>query len=490
MKQLINAFIVLWGAVLMAGSADAAAPQHLTEADAWHLLTRTGFTPSPSEVKPWVGMSAQDAVDKLLREAKAARTLHPPPAFTAELIRPPYNKLANDEERKAARKQAREDAMALGAWWLQEMRDSPAPLAERMVLFWHNHFATSMQKVQQPQGMFIQQQLIRQQALGSFRDLLHGMARDPAMLVYLDGASNRAQAPNENFAREVMELFTLGEGQYTERDIKEAARAFSGWTVDRQQWIALYRPRQHDDGPKTLFGRTAAFETDGALDQMLAQPAAARFITVKLWREFVSPMPDAATVDRVAKRLRDGGWHIDTALRDLLLSDAFWAPEARASLIKSPVELAVGTLRQFGIQLDSAVPLERVSAKLGQALFYPPNVKGWPGYTDWINSTSLLERKRFTERLFRALDTGPAMGGAVNMGGMAGPTAQRFGMRFDADGWLRPLGAWADREPDAPARQRIETALLAAPLVNPVPPGSVGVPYLRAISLDPAFQLK
>ncbi|HZE90386.1 MAG TPA: DUF1800 domain-containing protein [Rhizobacter sp.] len=481
MKLRIFGFIVLWGTAWGAGSAWAAAPQHLSEGDAWHLLTRTGFTPSPAEVKPWVGMSASDAVDKLLRDAKAARTIHPPPAFTTEPIRPPYNRLSSDEDRKAARQQARQDAIELGAWWLQEMRDSPTPLAERMTLFWHNHFATSMQKVQQPQGMFIQQQLLRQQALGSFRELLHGVARDPAMLIYLDGATNRAQAPNENFAREVMELFTLGEGQYSEHDIREAARAFSGWTVDRQQWHSQFRPRLHDDGPKILLGRSARFDMDGALDQMLAQPAAARFIAGKLWREFVSPTPDAAALDRIAQRFRDGGWHIDSALRDLLLSDAFWAPESRAALIKSPVELTVGSLRQFDIQLDSAMPLERVSAKLGQVLFYPPNVKGWPGYTDWINSSTLLERKRFTERLFRALDTGPVIAS------MAGP---RFGMHFDADGWLRPLGAWADREPDGAARQRIETALLAAPLVNPVPAGSVGLPYLRAISLDPVFQLK
>ncbi|MEO8153198.1 MAG: DUF1800 domain-containing protein [Rhizobacter sp.] len=503
--------ILVMAGVIAAGSAMAAPPQQMSPSDVRHLLTRTGFTPSPTEVAPWVGMSAQAAVDKLLADARRAQPLHPAPAFTREAIQTPYGRLADDEARKAARQQARAETIELAAWWLQEMRDTPTPLAERMTLFWHNHFATSMQKVQQPQGMYFQQQLFRQQALGSFLDLLHSVARDPAMLIYLDGAANRAQAPNENFAREVMELFTLGEGQYSERDIKEAARAFSGWTVDRQSWRAQLRPRLHDDEAKTLFGRTARFDTDSALDAMLEQPAAARFITTKLWREFVSPTPNAASVERIASRFRGSGWRIDAALRDLLLSDEFWAPQTRAALIKSPVELAVGTLRQFDIQLDSALPLVAVTSRLGQMLFLPPNVKGWPGYTDWINSTSLLDRKRFTERLFRALEVGSdgamnpsaslmvremiqeAKSGerrALRQARMESAGGQGFGMRFDAEAWLKPLGAWPDREPDAAAQAQIFAAVLAAPAVNPVPAGTVGLSYLRALSLDPAFQLK
>ena len=453
----------------------------LTESDARHLLTRTGFVPSPQQLAPWIGLSAEAAVDRLIDAARAARPLHPPPDFTREPIRTPLGQLPDEDARKAARQQARRDTLDLAAWWLQEMRDTPAPLAERMVLFWHNHFATSVQKVQSPQGMFIQQQLLRTHALGSFAALLHGIARDPAMLIYLDGAANKAQAPNENFAREVMELFTLGEGQYREQDIQEAARAFSGWTVDRADWSARLRPRLHDGGSKTLFGRSAAYDADGALDQLLAQPAAARFIAGKLWREFVSPVPEPATLERVAARLRDSGWRIDAALRELLLTDAFWAPAARAALIKSPVELTVGTLRQFDAKFDAnpdaMLPIARASAKLGQSLFVPPNVKGWPGYTDWIDSTTLLERKRFTERLFRGVE----MGGVEKGGG---------GLRFDADAWLAPLGAHADREPDAATKARIEAAVLAAPPVNPLPAGTVGLSMLRALSLDPAFQLK
>jgi uncharacterized protein (DUF1800 family) len=338
-----------------------------------------------------------------------------------------------------------------------------------------------MQKVQQEQGMYLQHQLLRRHALGSFRELVQGVARDPAMLIYLDGASNRVKAPNENFAREVMELFTLGEGQYSERDIREAARAFSGWTVDRAMWQSEFKPARHDDGQKTLFGRSANYDMRDAIDQMLAQPAAPRFIVGKLWREFVSPKPDAAEVDRIAKRLRASNWRIDVAMRELLLCDDFWAPESRGALIKSPVELIVGTLRQFEVPVDNAEPLARLSAKLEQSLFYPPNVKGWPGYTEWIDSTTLLERKRFTERLFRAVETGPMRG--------EGMAATR-GLRFDAEAWLRQFGAYVDREPDDAVQRRIEATVLARPLVNPVPDGTVGIAYLRAIGLDPAFQLK
>lgn len=457
-------------------------PARLSAADARHLLGRTGFMPSPAEAAAWVGLTPDEAVDRLLSGARRAQPRQPAPAFTREPIRQPLRVQADAEARKDALRQLRADTVALAGWWLQEMRDSPTPLAERMTLFWHNHFATSVQKVRQAQGMYLQHQLLRHHALGSFRELLHGVARDPAMLVYLDGAANRADAPNENFAREVMELFTLGEGQYGEQDIKEAARAFSGWAVYRDAWTARFRPRQHDRGEKTLLGRRGRFDADAALDVMLDQPAAPRFIVGKLWREFVSPVPDAAATGVIAQRFRDSGWRIDTTLRELLLSEAFWAPANRAVLIKSPVELAVGTLRQFEIQLDNAEALVAITSRQGQMLFRPPNVKGWPGYTDWITSTTLLDRKRFTERLFRAVEQ-PRM--EMGRGMQAG-----VGVRFDAEQWLKPLGAWPDREPDAAAREKLVEAVLATTPVHPVPAGTVGLSYLRALSLDPAFQLK
>lgn len=476
---------VVFAAVV--GCVGAQVPDRLSEADARYLLSRTGFAPSPAEVAPWVGLAPEVAVDRLIAQASAAAPRHPAPAFTAEPARVPYGQLPDDEARKAARKQAQDDTRALAVWWLQEMRESPTPLAERMALFWHNHFATSEQKVQQPQGMYAQHLLFRRFALGSFRELLHAVSRDPAMLIWLDGNSNRAKAPNENFAREVMELFTLGEGHYGEQDVREAARAFSGWTVRRATWEAVFVPRQFDSGPKNLFGQTANDTMTTALDRILAQPASARFLVDKLWREFVSPDPEPRAAGRAAAELRASGWQIGAALRVLLLSDTFWAPDTRGTLVKSPVELGVGVLRQFDIALDDIAPLEAFTGRTGQDLFLPPNVKGWPGGTAWIDSTTLLERKRFTERVFRAFENGERAMMA------SGPRRGRLGkavLGFDADGWLQPLGAWPDREPDPEAARRIQAAVLAVPAVNPVPAGTVGLSYLRAITLDPAYQLK
>ena len=479
-------FLAGVGLAMLLGAAGAQVPERLSENDVRHLLGRTGFAPSPAEVAPWVGLRPADAVDRLLAEAEAATPRHPAPAFTTEPVRTPYGQLPDEAARREARARDRADLRALSTWWLVEMRESPTPLAERMTLFWHNHFATSEQKVRQPQGMYVQHLLFRRYALGSFRELLHAVARDPAMLVWLDGNSNRAKAPNENFAREVMELFVLGEGHYAEADVREAARAFSGWSVRRAEWQAVFQPKQFDAGPKTLFGTTAAYDMGGALDRILDQPAAARFVVDKLWREFVSPTPDLRVAGRAAAELRASGWRTSAALRVLLLSDTFWSPATRGVLVKSPVELAVGTLRQFDLALDDFTPVENLTGRLGQDLFLPPNVKGWPGYTTWIDGATLLERKRFTERVFRALENGSgAMADGARQGRL-GPAR----VAFDAGGWLRPLGAWPDREPDAAAVSRLQSAVLAVAPVNPVPAGTVGLPYLRAMTLDPAFQLK
>jgi uncharacterized protein (DUF1800 family) len=344
-----------------------------------------------------------------------------------------------------------------------------------MTLFWHGHFATSQQKVVRSQAMWRQHQLLRAQALGNFASLLHAMARDPAMLAYLDGASSRKEAPNENFAREVMELFTLGEasqgGGYSEQDIREAARAFTGWSVEPGEFVFRLRPAFHDGGSKTVFGRTGDFDGDAVIDLLLQQPAAARFITAKLWKEFVSPVPQGPEFDAIAAHFRQSGYDIATLVRDLLLSDAFWAPGNRGALVKSPVELVVGAVRQVGVQPPDMLPLVRKSAQLGQNLLVPPNVKGWPGYTDWINATRLLERKRFAEQLFRAAD----------MMQDQPPFAERF---------LAGLGGHADREPDPALQARLASALLPLPPTQPVPAGTVGAGWLRAMLLDPAYQLK
>ncbi len=525
---------------VLAASADAA-PTQLTAQEARHLLVRTGFAPTHAQVQAITGQSATRAVDDLLARAKTAKPLAPAPDFVGLPAPIPYNLMRTQEERQAARQQQMREGLDLKTWWMREMIESSAPLAERMTLFWHNHFATSQQKVVRSQAMWNQHQLLRQQALGNFRSLLHAVAKDPAMLVYLDGANSRKEAPNENFAREVMELFTLGEsgvggGGYTEADIKEAARAFTGWSIERDDFSFKFRPGFHDNTPKTLLGKTGNFDGDAALDVMLEQPAAARFITAKLWKEFVSPQPDEQAVAVIALHFRASKYDLATVLRELLLSDAFWSQANRGSLIKSPVDLVVGTVRQFGFRYTDATPFVLKSAQLGQNLLVPPNVKGWPGYTDWINATSLLERKRFTEQLFRAVEfkaeagrslqtdmknsmtpdmksemtpgnsrqtllasfgadtTGPASTrAALNLLGREGVMRVAEGMAkitFDSDRFLALYGGHTDREPTLETKQALALDLLAQAATQSIAPGTVGVAWLRMLTLDPAYQLK
>jgi uncharacterized protein (DUF1800 family) len=228
------------------------------------------------------------------------------------------------------------------------------------------------------------------------------------MLRYLDGARSRKGEPNENFARELLELFTLGEGHYTEADIKAAARAFTGWTIDRQTGAFTLRPRWHDGGIKDFLGWRGAYDGDGILDILLNHPRTAEQVVEKLWRAFVSNSPERAQVQRLATLFRDSDYEIKPLLQALLASRAFRAPEARGRLIKSPIDLLVGTARQFQIPLEQPQRLVHLGRRLGQDLFDPPNVKGWPGGTAWITTDSLLERQSLLARV-TGTDDRPAM---------------------------------------------------------------------------------
>lgn len=285
---------------------------------------------------------------------------------------------------------------ALKRWWLFRMVESANPLTEKMTLFWHNHFATSNAKVRSAEKMNVQHQLIRDHALGNFADLFRGMARDVAMLVWLDGNANRKRHPNENFAREVMELFSLGVGNYSERDIKEAARAFTGWHLRNEEF--WFNSVQHDSGVKKVLGKSGNFKGADILEICLQQPACARFLASKLCKTFVQSDPDSALVDAVADRIRHHEYTITPVLRELLSSKAFYAPKVRRALIKSPVELVVGASRSLDAtpKLGEAVQL---MSDLGQNLFEPPTVKGWEGGRLWINSATMLQRANFAAKL-------------------------------------------------------------------------------------------
>jgi uncharacterized protein (DUF1800 family) len=424
-------------------------------------------------------------------------------------LRYPRGENATDMERKQFQQEQIRDGLELRGWWLEEMLATPSPLTERMTLFWHNHFVSSQQKVKLAQLMYRQNVTLRAHALGHFGDLLHAIARDPAMVIYLDSAQNRKGAPNENFARELMELFTLGEGNYGEQDIKDAARAFTGWSLDRDSGRFVFRRFVHDYGSKTVLGRSGYFDGDDVLDILLAKAQTADFITRKLWREFVSADPDEAEVKKIASRFRDSRYDIKVALEALLVSDAFYAKANRGVLVKSPVDLVVGTLKQFDLKPGEPVPFAVAAAAMGQNLFSPPNVKGWPGGEAWINTSTLLARKAFLDRLFRADDAGgsaadaparamtPAPKQALAPGGVQeSEVARRIrfmramerglkSVQFDSDAWLAELDTTERTRTDAAARLLLAYAPQAA-----ADPASAPLAMVRQIVLDAAYQLK
>ncbi len=476
-------------AAALCALSNAASPV-LGSDDARHLLNRTSFAATAEDVAAYARLTRDEAAARLLAGARTAAAI-PAPGWTATAFQSPrIPRAATPEERQAAQRDRREKGIELRAWWLTEMRTTPSPLTEKMTLFWHNHLVSSDQKVRAPQLMHRQNALLRRHALGNFATMLHEIARDPAMVIYLDSASNRKAQPNENFAREVMELFTLGEGHYTEQDIKEAARAFTGWGIDIDRGEFLFREPQHDDGTKSVLGHTGTLGGGDVLDILLAHPRTAEHIVEKLWREFVSPSPDPVEVRRIAQRFRESGYDIRAALGALLVSDAFYASQNRAMLVKSPVELVIGTLRQFRFRTGEMLPFVFTVTQLGQNLFAPPNVKGWPGGEVWINSTTLLRRKQFLEALFR--DEEPAVAvrvAAANMKGVAAVENARQraarGMaevRFEPEPWFAHLP-----RADASAVQRV---LLPAAPTSAVPPGAQGVQMLRLLTQDPVYQLK
>ena len=502
--------------------ASASTTYLLTYDDARHLFNRAGFGATESEIQRSIGMTREQAARNLLDNARTS-PVTPPPAWTAEtgaLRYPRRGEEVTDVEKKMFQQEQIREGLELRGWWVSEMLSTSSPLTERMTLFWHNHFVSSQQKVKLAELMYKQNVTLRANALGNFADMLHAIARDPAMVIYLDNAQNRKGSPNENFAREVMELFSLGEGRYTEQDIKEAARAFTGWSLDRQTGQFVFRRFIHDDGEKTVLGRTGNFDGDQVLDILLGEPATAEFIARKLWREFVSPDPDETAIRRIAQRFRDSRYDIKVALYAIFTSDAFYASENRGVLVKSPIDLVVGTLRQFEMKPSEATPFAVAATGMGQNLFAPPNVKGWPGQETWINASTLLARKQFLERLFRGDEISPRMLPGANaqgtltadagtMGALPRQSIQpqgaldpekarqiRFmramergvsGVQFESGLWL----AQFDTSRGTRSRSGAASRLLLATAPQSVPEASSEpLALVRALVLDAAYQLK
>lgn len=385
----------------LAAPADMGASLAPLPADAWtldaaaHLLRRAGFGGTLEEVKALHALGLDGAVDHLLDWDGPDPDV--PGLALAVTSRPGRAEMmaatTREERQKITRQYRREDRYqyaVIREWWLQTMIRTAYPLRERLVLFWHGHFTSSYRDVRDSYHMYMQNTLFRRYAAGNFRALLHGISKDPAMLEYLDNNRNRKAQPNENYAREVMELFTLGVGNYTEKDVKEAARALTGWTFLGNSFY--FDRNQHDDGEKTILGHTGRFDGDQFLDILLEQPVAARHIAGRIYRYFAHDFADDAVIDGLARTLRENDWELKPMLRQLFRSRAFYAPYAVGTKIKSPAELVVSLFRQLDMRARVNPGLTYLCDSLGQTLLEPPNVKGWPGGREWITTSHLLAR--------------------------------------------------------------------------------------------------
>ncbi len=344
-----------------------------------HLLRRAGFGGTPADVGRVAQMTATQAVASLVALTPASAVAPPPELVDAE------------------RTQRRAAVFTLQSWWLNRMLTTPSPLQEKMTLYFHGHF-TSRATPRFPLITYNQNALFRQYALGNLRELTRRVSKDAAMLIYLNGAANVVAHPNENYARELMELFTLGVNNYTEEDVRESARAWTGWQVNRRADLVSFNPELHDGGRKRFLGQTGDFTGDDIVNIIFSQPQCAKFFAASLLNWFVYNDPEPELVDAVASLLRKHDFELAPVVSTILRSDVFYSPRAYRALVKSPVEFVIGAYKTLGVsQLDySALPALQ---QMGQRLFFPPTVAGWPGGQNWLTSGTMIARQNFLTRL-------------------------------------------------------------------------------------------
>ncbi|HEY1884266.1 MAG TPA: DUF1800 domain-containing protein [Candidatus Cybelea sp.] len=344
-----------------------------------HLLRRAGFGGTPRDVGRVAQLTATQAVASLLVLTPASAVAPPPELLDGE--RP---------LRRAA-------VFTLQSWWLNRMLTTPSPLQEKMTLYFHGHF-TSRATPRFPLITYNQNALFRQYALGNLRELTRRVSKDAAMLIYLNGAANVVAHPNENYARELMELFTLGVDNYTEEDVRESARAWTGWQVNRRADLVSFNPVLHDGGRKRFLGQTGDFTGDDIVNIIFSQPQCAKFFAASLLNWFVYNDPEPELIDAVAALLREHDFELAPVVGTILRSDVFYSPRAYRALVKSPVEFVIGAYKTLGLsELDySALPALQ---QMGQRLFFPPTVAGWPGGQNWLTSGTMIARQNFLTRL-------------------------------------------------------------------------------------------
>jgi hypothetical protein len=444
---------------------------------AHHLLHRAGFGGSPAEVRALASLGLEAAVDLFVDLPTPSFPLAGEPTWASDIFRPPTVEEAraeadarrrNDEaflerlQQERTRREAldRTQLREMRSWWLGRMIAAERPLEEKMTLFWHGHYASSWRTIEDSWHLLVQQRVFRTHAVGDVRALAQAMIRDPAMLEYLDNDENRRASPNENLARELMELFVLGEGNgYTERDIKEGARALTGYTFDDDAFV--FREGEHDPGEKTIFGRRGRWNGEEFVAMLFTKPVAADFLAWKLFRFFVNDAPgepDAegkAFVLALGRALRDAEWSLKPVLKALFTSRYFYDDRNAAAVVKSPIQLIVQAIRSYRLPVRSLEALASAADLMGQNLFDPPTVKGWDGGRAWINTSTLFVRQNLLVYL------------------LTGRRPARYGWPengdpFDATHLVAELRAsaaadGADLEPDEIARFLLRFSLSARP---------------------------
>ncbi len=395
-------------------------PQDFGYEQARHLLWRAGFGGTPQQIQTLASWGPTKAVDYLLSPEQVEFEKVKADLFDKDIMAPP-----SAEQRqmyREAQKAGDEDALAkvrlmrqererldrrqiaeVQKWWLKRMVETPRPLEEKMTLFWHGHFATSYRTIENSYHMFLQNELFRTHAVGRFDELLHGIIRDPAMLAYLDNNDSRKGKPNENLAREIMELFALGIGAYGEKDIKEGARALTGYTF--QDDTFQFQKSNHDDGVKTILGRSGKWNGVDFVNIILAQPACAMFIARKLYGFFAEELPPtermsdrelppaAGQAVRTLAGTLSKGWDLRETLRQLFLSEHFYSARLMGQQIKSPAVLIVGAIRSLNAPARDLSILNDAMDLMGQNILFPPSVKGWEGGRSWINTSTMFVRQ-------------------------------------------------------------------------------------------------
>ncbi|CAN7695673.1 DUF1800 domain-containing protein [Paenibacillus sp. LjRoot153] len=359
-----------------------------TNKEVVHLLLRAGFGVAKEEVAACLELGKEETVRRLV---------------TGEALIDKVTKLASFDEFHADGKNALDPLLLVDQqmYWLYQMVNSQAPLIEKMTLFWHGHFATANYKVKDAALMVRQNELFRQYALGNFKELLTEIGKDPAMMIWLDVNQNKKGKPNENYAREVMELFTLGIGHYTEMDVKESARAFTGWTYNKNDHKVNYNAKQHDNDAKTLLGESGKLDADDVIDILFHQEALPTFLATKLLNYFATETPSDRWIQNIAGLIMKK-YTLGEVLQVLFLSDEFYADTNRMALIKTPADYVAGILKCC--KLSVAKGHAQAMRKMGQELFVPPDVAGWRGGASWLTTNCLLARFQFAEGIAKQMN--------------------------------------------------------------------------------------